>query len=275
MYRQVKRTPRVFDHRPALLKAIKICDYSQQKLADLTGIPIQKINYLLNRSQKIKPKDAWAIQEATGQQVKWYELAEPDDFTQVLMEKTELLQTLGISVRVETGLVYEAELRSQPVGSVKGRIESLVAPRVHFGNYYTYRQAKKVKSQGIPELVVAMDLKRFKVFPLSRAADYSPEIQRYLLTLTRRHMNAWMDAHPITKKTTTHQTFNHTDNEILPSMDTVWISSRRPSLPPESYAPILKMIRTVLTDSALKQAEKNSQLPLRLYFFSLLFHADE
>src|SRR5262249_10913971 len=72
MYRKVKRTPHLFDHKPHLLKAIKICDSSQKELGDLSGIERQKINYLLNRAKKVKLEDAWAIQEATGQQVKWY-----------------------------------------------------------------------------------------------------------------------------------------------------------------------------------------------------------
>ncbi len=179
MYRKVKRTPQIFDHKPALLKAIRICDYSQRKLGDLSGLGQQKINYLLNRAQKVKLEDAWAIQEAVHQQVKWYELTEPNEFTQELMAESNLLDKMSISERVELGLVYEAELRSQPVGSVKGRIECQVAPLVHFGNFTTYHQAKKVKLQGIPELVVAMDLKKFKIFPLSDAADYPPEQQRY------------------------------------------------------------------------------------------------
>ena len=151
----------------------------------------------------MKPEDAWAIQEATGKQVKWYQLAQPDEFTQELMAESNLLHKMSISERVELGLVYEAELRSRPVGSVKGRIECLVAQRVHFGNYCTYRQAKKVKLQGIPECVVAMDLKKFRIFPLSCVADYSPEEQRYLLTLNLRQMKAWMKAHPINAKKTT------------------------------------------------------------------------
>src|SRR5690242_4272667 len=65
MYRKVNRTPHVFDHRSALLRAIKICHSSQRKLGDLSGLGQQKINYLLNRAQKVKLEDAWAIQEAT------------------------------------------------------------------------------------------------------------------------------------------------------------------------------------------------------------------
>ena len=197
MYRKVKKTPHVFDHQPALLKAIKACDSSQRKLGELSGLGQQKINYLLNRAQKVKFEDAWAIQEATHKQVKWHQLTQPDAFTQELMAESNLLDKMSISERVELGLVYEAELRSRPVGSVKGRIECDVAPRVHFGNFTTYHQAKKVKLQGIPELVVAMDLKKFKIFPLSDAADYPPEQQRYLLTLTLKQMKAWMKAHPV------------------------------------------------------------------------------
>jgi hypothetical protein len=276
MYRKVKRTPLIFDHKPHLIKAIKICDYSQKGLGELSGIDAQKINYLLNRGQKVKLEDAWAIQEATRKEVKWYELAEPNEFTQELMAKSELLHNMSISERVETGLAYEAELRSRPPGSVKGRIECRVAKRVHFGNYCTYRQAKKVKLKGIPECVVAMDLKKFRIFPLSCVADYSPEEQRYLLTLTLRQMKAWMKAHSITaKKTRTLQIPDSFSSEILSSMDTVWVSLKRPAIHSESHTNVLKMIRTVLADSALGKAEKNSQLPLRLFFLSLCCHADE
>jgi hypothetical protein len=276
MYRKVKRTPLVFDHKPHLLKAIKICDYSQKKLGGLSGIDPQKINYLLNRGQKVKLEDAWAIQEATQKVVKWYELAEPNELTQELMAKSDLLYNMSISERVETGLAYEAELRSQPPGSVKGRIEGRVAKRVHFGNYCTYRQAKKVKLQGIPECVAAMDLKQFRIFPLSGVAEYPPEEQRYLLSLALRPMKAWMKAHPIpAKKTRTRQIPDSASSEIASSMDTVWISSKRPALHPDSHASVLKMIRAVLADPALGKAEKNSQLPLRLFFLSLCCHADE
>ena len=94
----------------------------------MSGLGQQKINYLLNRGQKVKFEDAWAIQEAVQKQVKWYELTEPNEFTQELMAESNLLDKMSISERVELGLVYEAELRSPPVGSVKGRIECDVAP---------------------------------------------------------------------------------------------------------------------------------------------------
>jgi hypothetical protein len=275
MYRKVKGTPRLFDHQPSLLKAIKICDSSQRELGDLSGLGQQKINYLLNRGKKVKLEDAWAIQEATHKQVKWHQLAQPDDFTQELMAESNLLHKMSISERVELGLVYEAELKNRPVGSVKGRIAGLVAQRVHFGNYCTYRQAKKVKLQGISELVVAMDLKKFRIFPLSCVADYPPEAQRYLLTLTLREMKAWMKAHPIKAKKTSSQTVDGLSTEASVMIDTVWISSKRPVIHPESQAHFSRMIRSVLADSALGKAEKNSQLPLRLFFLSLCFHADE
>lgn len=275
MYRKVKRTPLIFDHKPSLLKAIKICDSSQARLGELSGIDRQKINYLLNRGKRVKPDDAWAIQEATGKRVKWYQLAEPDDFTQALMAESHLLHKMSISERVELGLVYEAELRSRPVGSVKGRIESLVAQRVHFGNYCTYHQAKKVKCHGIPECVAAMDLKKFRIFPLSCVVDYPPEQQRYLLTLTLRQMKAWMKAHPVTAKSATHQTPDGSGGETSPPMNPVWVSLKRPAIHPDTHANVLKMIQAVLADSALGQAEKNSQLPLRLFFLSLCCHADE
>lgn len=274
MYRKVKRTPLLFDYKPYLLKAIKVCNSSQKILGELSGISRQKINYLLNRGKKVKCEDAWAIQEATGKQVKWHQLVPPDDFTQELMEETNLLNKMSISERVELGLAYEAELRGRPVGSVEGRIESIVAKRVHFGNYQTYRQAKKVTLQGIPELVVAMDLKKFKIFPLSCAADYPPEEQRYLLTLTLRQMKVWMKSHPVAEKTPIQQA-NSSGGEVSSLANTVWVSSKRPCLHPESHANFLKIIRTVLSDTELGQAEKNSRLPLRLFFFSLLCHADE
>ena len=120
-----------------------------------------------------------------------------------------------------------------------------------------------------------MDLKKFKIFPLSCVADYPPEEQRYLLTLTLKQMKAWMRAHPVNAEATARQTPGDLGGETSPLMDTVWISSKRPAIHPESHAHVLKMIRAVLADSALGQAEKNSQLPLRLFFFSLLCHADE
>ncbi|MBS0350989.1 MAG: hypothetical protein JSR33_07380 [Proteobacteria bacterium] len=275
MYRKVKRTPLVFDHKPALIKAIKICDYSQKKLGDWSGLGAPKINYLLNRGQTVKLEDALAIQEVTQKKVKWYELAEPNELNQKLMAKSDLLHNMSISERVELGLVYEAELRSRPAGSVKGRIECEAARHVLFGNYSTYRQAKKVKLQGIPECVAAMDLKKFKIFPLSDVADYPPEQQRYLLSLALRPMKAWMRAHPVKAKTPTHPIPDSPEDEISSAMDTVWVSSKRPAIHPDSHAHVLKMIRAVLEDSALGKAEKNSQLPLRLFFLSLCCHADE
>lgn len=275
MYRKVNRTPHLFDHQPALLRAIKICHSSQRVLGDLSGLGQQKINYLLNRAQKVKFEDAWAIQEATRKQVKWYQLTQPDEFIQELMAESNLLHKMSISERVELGLVYEAELRSQPVGSVKGRIECDVAPRVHFGNFTTYHQAKKVKLQGIPECVVAMDLKKFRIFPLSCVADYPPEEQRYLLTLTLRQMKRWMKAHPIKARKIADQTADGLGRETSATMDTVWLSSKCPVIHPESHAHFSRMIRSVLADPALGKAEKNSQLPLRLFFLGLCCHADE
>ena len=256
MYRKVKRTPLIFDHKPALIKAIKNCDYSQKKLGDLSGLGSPKINYLLNRGKTVKVEDAWAIQEATKKQVKWHELAEPNALNQAIMAKSDLLHNMSISERVELGLVYEAELRSRPAGSVKGRIECEAAKHVIFGNYSTYRQAKKVKLQGIPECVAAMDLKKFKIFPLSDVVDYPPEQQRYLLSLELQPMKAWMRAHPVKAKTLIHPIPDSPEDEISSSVDTVWVSSKRPALHPESHANVLKIIQAMLADSALGRAEK-------------------
>ena len=75
-------------------------------------------------------------------------------------------------------------------------------------------------------------------------------------------------------ETTAHQTPDSCDSEKS-TVETVWISSKRPTIHPESHAHFSRMIRAVLADSALGQAEKSSQLPLRLFFLSLYCHADE
>lgn len=65
----MKVAPLLIDYKQYLLKAIKICGSSQTTLGKLSGIPRQKINYLLNRGKKMKFEDAWAIQKATNNQV--------------------------------------------------------------------------------------------------------------------------------------------------------------------------------------------------------------
>ncbi len=88
-------------------------------------------------------------------------------------------------------------------------------------------------------------------------------------------MKAWMKAHPVKAKTSSRQIPDSPEDGISSPMDMVWVSSKRPAIHPESHANVLKIIRAVLTDPALGQAEKNSQLPLRLFFLGLCCHADE
>lgn len=263
------------DHKPYLLKAIKLCRSSQAVLGELSALSRQKINYLLNRGKTVKYEDARAIERATNHQVKWHQLAcgVSDDFKKEVMQENHTLDKMSLSDRVELGLRYEAELKTR--SGVKGRIESIAAGLIHFGNYQTYRQAKKVKLHGIPELVTAMDLKKFRIFPLSRIADYPPEEQQYLLSLKLREMKAWMKTHPVMSKPSNWQIFDCDGCKTALPINTIWISLRDLFIPQKSCTHLLKVIRTVLTDSALKQAEKNSHLPLRLFFLSLLCHADE
>lgn len=138
-----------------------------------------------------------------------------------MIRENSLLNKMTLSERVEVGLQCEAELRNRPAGSVKGRIESIVADFINFGNYQTYRQAKKIKLRGIPELVLAMDLRKFKIFPLSCIADYSSEEQLYLLSLNLPQIKAWINAHPVIKSVG-HQTHDCTDCLKLISIKNVW-----------------------------------------------------
>lgn len=266
--RRGKLTRPFADYRPYLLKAIRICHSSQTLLGERSGLGRQKIHYLLNRGKKISYDEARAIERATDYQVKWFQLAHDlhPEWKQQLMEESQSIVKMSLSEKVELGMRYEADLRNKPVGEVKGRIETIAAGLVQFGNYQTYRQAKRVRLQGIPELIQAMDLKKFKIYTLARIAQYEPEEQRYLLTLNRQRIHSWIEQHPL------NLPINQVDDSFFPEIIGVLpnISSRTK----KGRSELLKMIQSVLLDQALFEVEQMSGLPLRLGLLGMLCQAD-
>lgn len=266
--RRGKLTRPFADYRPYLLKAIRICHSSQTLLGERSGLGRQKIHYLLNRGKKISYDEARAIERATDYQVKWFQLAHDlnPEWKQQLMEESQSMVKMSLSEKVELGMRYEADLRNKSVGEVKGRIETIAAGLVQFGNYQTYRQAKRVRSEGIPELIQAMDLKKFKIYTLARIARYEPEEQRYLLTLNRRQIHLWIEQHPL------NSPINPAEDSSFPEMIGVLpdIALRNK----KGRSGLLKMIQDVLLDQALAEVEQLSGLPLRLGLIGMLCQAD-
>ena len=61
------------------------------------------------------------------------------------------------------------------------RTDAMAATKAEFGNYRTYRDAKEIIAQGVPELIAAVESEQLSIFRAAKIARYSPEKQHYFL----------------------------------------------------------------------------------------------
>lgn len=184
----------------ALHKAIRSGGGSQSALARRSGLKREKINYLLNRTNKISLEDAIIIEEATDGVVSCLELAtELDSRVRRRLEGVFMpsQSTKTISERVQSALAIENSLGGRQghrtdlplrkkIYEVAGRTDSEAAKRVGFKNHMTYRQAKRVVLQGVPELIRAMDAEKIAISTASLITSYTPDEQRKIVLLDKK-----------------------------------------------------------------------------------------
>jgi DNA-binding transcriptional regulator YdaS (Cro superfamily) len=180
----------------SLRKAIKLCGKKQKGLADAIGVKPDQVRYWLNSSLRIPFHFAIGIELATKGEVSRYDLAPYARFKNNRVNDLNIkeIPRSKISEQVSVGIEYENSLnelkKSKNFYAVKGRIDVLAAEKAGFKNNITYRQAKKVVSQGIFKLVQAMDLGRIAISTAVLLAEKSPEEQEILLQKDKKQIIA-------------------------------------------------------------------------------------
>ncbi len=182
-----------------ICRAIAICGGSQKELARRMGEKPEKVSYLLNRAKKIRLEDALKIEAATDGVVTRYHLAGRINMKvkHLLAEKPKAINELKLSERVSIGMAYGAESGKRQgartdlkPGKVKARSDTLEADYVGFKNRDTYRQAKKVITCGVLELVQAMDDKRIAISTAAKLISLPEDEQRRILQLSKKEIIA-------------------------------------------------------------------------------------
>lgn len=254
----------------ALLKAIKYCGSKQKQLADLIGEDADKVSYWLNRAKQIPFHQAIAIEAVTNGLVSRYDLAPYARFQHKKQHICDLQTTSSIrlSDRVIAGILLEKQLgnrkgsRSDLLASqkgdkpgrkcdqVRGKTSQFAAKAVGFASKDTYLRAKKVVEKGIFNLVNAMDAQQLSISIAAAIADLPPEEQEQLLTQSKKNIMTIIQNYKTAKKPRAR--------EVM-----------------DQASPTNALIQTMMTNSALLQAEKEHELPLRLPLLGLFSLCDE
>ncbi len=199
--------------------AIKICK-SRNRLAELTGIDVDRISEWLSGSRAITLKNAMKIEKATNWRVTRDQLVSDRDraYIATLKAEVEILKRsqppLTFIQQVELGLAHEAALGCRKGARtdlslrenfpeviinfddildkklvLRGRTEEIAVKlvglgnyKIYFDNYKTYQQAKKIVKNGVPELPEAVD-KGLSIFRAFKISEFPLEKQRYFLSL--------------------------------------------------------------------------------------------
>ena len=198
-------------HDYFLRRAIKYCGGKQKDLAARIKVKPCKISYMLNYACKIKMEDAVKIELAVDGAVKWYQLME-DDYHKIKEEIKEKFHytfntddgtSSSFSEIMKKAMEYEKQLgkhqgrrtdllREHSHEVLVGRTERHVAQLFHLGSEWTYRQAKKVMTTGIPELIKRLDQKHLKISVAAILARCSPEEQRAILLKSDKEIVVWV-----------------------------------------------------------------------------------
>lgn len=169
-----------------LFKAIKYYGNKQIKLAQAIGENPDKIRYWLNRHGRIPFHNAIAIELATNGYVSRYDLAPYARCKHNL--KNYQTQKISISEQVSIGVAFEESILRKNFNAFKGRTDVITAKLAGFGNHVSYRQAKKVVSQGIFKLVQAMDDRFISISTAAVIATLTPEQQEEIIQLNKKEI---------------------------------------------------------------------------------------
>lgn len=230
----------------ALLKAIKYCDSSQRKLAELIGENPDKISYWLNRAKRIPFHQAVAIETATNGLVSRYDLAPYARNRRRSSINTAPIETiqLTLSQRCQIGVEKEKQLGNRrgvrsKCAPFTGKTSALAAKEAGFSSRDAYLRVKKVLQQGIPELINAMDKRTVSISLAATIAELPADQQITLLKKDRKEITA------VLKK----------------KSDNLWMAG-------------IKIVKPKLFHEELFKAEKKYQLPLRIAFVGLFICCD-
>ena len=200
-------------HQYWLQVAINLCG-SRKELAHRMGVKRGRITAWLNHTKGISLENAIKIEKAVEGKVHRLQLVphldrkvkqqlqaeKPINPPRILQDKVALgiacEQALGDrngnngsrksllpceNFHKVAGIFEEFQLQE-----IKGRSDALAAKQAGFGNYRTYRDAKRIVEFGIPALIAAVDGDHLSISCAAKIAQYPEEKQLYFLGLTRK-----------------------------------------------------------------------------------------
>jgi DNA-binding transcriptional regulator YdaS (Cro superfamily) len=197
-------------HDVYLRKAIGYCGGRQKDLAKRIKVKPGKISYMLNYARKIKMEDAVKIELAVNGKIQWHHFMESEyqkvrrDWEEKIIDRIGKYQSeiVPLSEKIYQAMEYEKQqgnrrgqrsdlqLRKNSC-EVMGRTDKSVAKLFRIGSAWTYRQAKKVVTLGVPELIERMNQKKLKIWVLAILANCPPEEQREKLTQSDEEIIAY------------------------------------------------------------------------------------
>ena len=199
------------EHGYLLRKAIRYCGGKQKHLAKKMKVKPGKISYMLNYARKIKMEDAVKLQLAVDGHIKWHQLMDSEykDIKNEYKNKIfpsmddDNLATITFSEKVRQAMNYEKQYGKRQgqrndlklcenSHKVNWRTDHEIAKLFQIGSEWTYRQAKKVITKGIPELIDRMNQKKLKVWVLAILSGCSPDEQRENLCKTDKEIIAYV-----------------------------------------------------------------------------------
>jgi DNA-binding transcriptional regulator YdaS (Cro superfamily) len=212
--------------------AIQICG-SREELAKRAHIKKGRITEWLNQTRKISLLYAIKIEMAVEGKVNRLDLVTVLDskvrrYLQAEQEKIQLAKPkLSLTEQVTLGLALEKALIDlktiknprQPCENFhkvtpgfaflladvhdqsesKSRTDDLIARRVGFGNYRTYRDAKDIVATNIPKLIAAVDCAKISIYRAAQIIRY-PENKRGIflkLLNNKKQLIKEMEKHPL------------------------------------------------------------------------------